>query len=150
MPSGNYKHEPRSKEVKLKISLKLKGIKKSKATRDKMSLARKGKPFSGIPFDRSGIKHSSETKSKMSYDRTGEKNSAWKGGAVKYRALHMWVVKRLGKAKCCEICKLDKIPEGKKRYFQWANISKIYKRDLLDWKQLCIPCHKKYDSTNQR
>lgn len=37
------------------------------------------------------------------------------------------------------------IPEGKKRYFQWANISGEYLRIVSDWKQLCVKCHKKFD-----
>lgn len=27
----------------------------------------------------------------------------------------------------------------------WANISRLYKRDLDDWMRLCAKCHKAYD-----
>ena len=77
--------------------------------------------------------------------RLGVLNPAWKGKNVKYRALHMWVVNRLGKADHCEECNLDKIPEGRKRFFDWANISHKYLRDLTDWKQLCKKCHRLFD-----
>lgn len=78
-------------------------------------------------------------------DKQEEKSLNWKGEDVGYRALHAWVEKKMGKAKRCEECGLTQIPSTKKRYFQWANISREYKRDLVDWKQLCIKCHKAYD-----
>ena len=34
--------------------------------------------------------------------------------------------------------------------FEWANISGEYKRDLNDWMNLCVSCHKKYDYTGQK
>jgi hypothetical protein len=43
------------------------------------------------------------------------------------------------------MCGLDKIPDGKKRYFDWANISGEYLRDFSDWQQLCKLCHKAFD-----
>lgn len=113
-----------------------------------------------------GKKHSKETKEKISKNHKNslkikkhiehlavlnhqsppnEKHYCWKGNKVGYRALHDWVNRRLGKATFCVKCKLDKIPEGKKRFFQWANISHNYKRELTDWFQLCIPCHITYD-----
>ena len=33
----------------------------------------------------------------------------------------------------------------KKRY-HWANISGEYKRDLTDYKRLCVSCHRYFDS----
>lgn len=105
------------------------GMKFSKETRQKMSLASKGKP------------KSEEHKENMS----GKNNHNWKGYKVKYRTLHGWVQRNLGKANHCEHCGATKVPEGKKRWFQWANKSHKYLRDLTDWIQLCISCHKKYD-----
>lgn len=75
----------------------------------------------------------------------GKKHSAWKGDKVGYFGLHARVVKKFGKANHCEECGLDKMPKGYKIYFQWANISHTYKRDLSDFKQMCIPCHIKFD-----
>ena len=94
--------------------------------------------------------HTLETKEKMSKIHRGaqhsdEKNPNWKGDKVKYRGLHRWINRKLGKAKKCEFCGLKKLPEGKKRYFEWANINGRYKRDIADWITLCVSCHRKYD-----
>ncbi len=32
-----------------------------------------------------------------------------------------------------------------KKMIHWANISHKYKRDLDDWIEMCVPCHKAYD-----
>lgn len=61
----------------------------------------------------------------------------WSGGKytgdkVSYGAIHKWVRRNLGSAKHCEHCGLDKLPKGKKRFFDWANISRKYKYDLSD------------------
>jgi len=72
---------------------------------------------------------------------SGENNFNWKGNKVGYRALHNWIENHLGKPLNCSNCGLNKIPKGKKRYFQWANISHKYKRDLNDWIRLCVKCH---------
>lgn len=70
-----------------------------------------------------------------------EKNPKWTGDKVTYRALHQWVYYWLGKADCCEACGTSEIPNGYKRYFDWANLSRKYKRDLGDWIKLCKECH---------
>ncbi len=62
---------------------------------------------------------------------------------VKYSGIHMWVRRYLRAIKC-EEC-------GKKRVMlHRANISGKYKRDLRDWKILCVPCHYKFDSKNKK
>lgn len=64
----------------------------------------------------------------------GEKSPEWKGDSVGYRGLHMWINKVLGKPTFCENgCE-------SKRYV-WANVSGEYKRDILDWHQLCAKCN---------
>lgn len=72
---------------------------------------------------------------------SGTNNINWKGNNVKYRALHAWVTRKLGRPKICEVCEIT----DKKRY-EWANISGEYKRELSDFMRLCVPCHKAYDS----
>lgn len=72
---------------------------------------------------------------------TEERSSAWKGERVSYYGLHMWVRKNLGSAKMCEDCG----KQGSGHSMHWANISKQYKRDLSDWKQLCPKCHAIFD-----
>lgn len=86
-----------------------------------------------------------EARRKKGESQTGEKHFAWKGDKVSYRCLHSWVQRELGRAKRCVFCGLSKIPKGMKRYFQWANKSGFYRRDLNDWIELCIPCHKEFD-----
>lgn len=66
----------------------------------------------------------------------GDKNNLWKGDNAKYTAKHMWIYYHYGKANKCENCGI----EGLK--YEWHNINKEYKRDINDWKMLCIPCHK--------
>lgn len=70
---------------------------------------------------------------------TGKNHRGWKGDSVSYFVLHKWVRRHLGGAKTCSKCQSEK-------NVQWANKSHEYKRDLSDWLQLCVPCHKKYDS----
>lgn len=85
----------------------------------------------------------------------GSSHPNWKGDAVGYGGLHRWVTKNLGRPQFCEECKKTSVPKntkeyGKIRYFQWANISGKYKRELSDWKRLCIPCHGKFDGKSNR
>lgn len=67
-------------------------------------------------------------------------NGMWKGNNVGYYALHSWIKRRLGNVKNCAHCGTT---EAKK--FEWANISKKYKRNLSDWIRLCTSCHRRYD-----
>lgn len=81
-----------------------------------------------------------------------ENNPGWKGDGVGYIALHSWVRRYKGKPIKCEnedciyprADKNGRVLVAPKRY-DWANISHEYKRDLNDWKQLCVSCHKRYD-----
>lgn len=132
------KLEPLTEEHKAKISKAVRGEKHpffgkklSKEHRRNMSLAKLGKPGNSL--------------GKKRPDYTGDKHPLWKGDEVGYRNLHRWVERNRGKACQCEDCGLNEVPQGLTRYFQWANISKEYKRILSDWKQLCIKCHKAFD-----
>lgn len=55
-----------------------------------------------------------------------------------YSAIHYWVYHRKGKALKCEDCGF----EGR---CNWANISGEYRRDVDDFKSLCVPCHQEFD-----
>lgn len=102
----------------------------------KVSLTNKGKHFSpktefhkgNIPFNL-GKPH-----------MTNEKHPNWKGDIVGTSALHAWVARKLGKPQKCELCGTTE-----KRYYDWANKSHRYERNLSDWMRLCRPCHRKYD-----
>lgn len=63
----------------------------------------------------------------------------FKGEAASYISIHGWVARHRGKASKCEHCGTE---TGK---IQWANKSHEYKRELTDWIQLCIICHRKHD-----
>ena len=84
----------------------------------------------------------------------GSKN-AWKE-KVGYSGIHKWIVKERKTPSYCEHCKISKAPKlpkdriRKRSYFQWANISGEYKRDVTDWVRLCWSCHCKYDKAIER
>lgn len=74
---------------------------------------------------------------------TGSNHWKWAGDSVSYRALHKWVISKLGQPTECEYCKTTNLIGHD---IHWANISKEYKRDTKDWIRLCARCHKKFDS----
>ena len=59
-----------------------------------------------------------------------------------YHQAHWWVSKMYGKPCKCENCGLK---DTNSRRFHWANISNQYKKDITDWRRLCVSCHKKFD-----
>ena len=69
----------------------------------------------------------------------------WRGDEVGYYGIHSWVQKELGSPSECADCG-DTSP----RRYEWANISREYKRDINDWKRLCRPCHHKFDSISEK
>lgn len=72
---------------------------------------------------------------------SGDNHFAWKGEDVKYRGLHSWIERTLGKPNKCSAC--GKIGYG--RQMHWANKGHVYKRNLTDWVRLCVKCHKAFD-----
>jgi len=75
----------------------------------------------------------------------GKNSYIWKGEKASYVAIHRWVKKWFGKPDHCEHCgAIDK------RKYNWANISGKYHRVRDDWKQLCIPCHRKFDHHGEK
>lgn len=62
---------------------------------------------------------------------------------IGYRAIHLWVERKLGKPKLCSECSFT---SDNGRQFHWANLSGEYKRNLSDWKRLCVSCHRKMDA----
>lgn len=65
----------------------------------------------------------------------------FKGTNSEYTMLHSWVRKQLGTPQHCVKC-LSKSP---RRWYDWANISGEYHKDLTDWIRVCRPCHKIMD-----
>lgn len=91
-------------------------------------------------------RHSEEAKQLVSdslVGKHGKEARRWKGAEASYVAKHMWLYKHYGKASSCEnkVCAF----KNPKRY-EWANISKTYKRDRSDYIQLCPSCHRKFDN----
>lgn len=74
----------------------------------------------------------------------GENNHEWKGEDVGYQALHDWIRKIKGTPKKCDFCR-----STIEKKYEWANISKKYKRDVNDWKRLCSRCHAIYDKKSE-
>ena len=77
----------------------------------------------------------------------------WKGDKITYSTLHKWLYKVLGNAQICQnkYCVYPrKSFDGpimiKPKGYEWANISGKYKRDISDWMQLCISCHRIHDN----
>ena len=72
-----------------------------------------------------------------------EKSNNWRGDNVGYGGVHQWLYRNYGKASECIDCR-------SKEDIEWANISGKYLRDIIDWKQLCLPCHRKFDNWSQK
>jgi hypothetical protein len=137
------KQSPEHIRKRIEAIRKSGGFVKTPATREKIRQAIIGK------------KTSEETKQKQSRAAKalgiqppvlfGEKHPQWKGDGVSYRNLHSWVERKLGKPQRCTSC--GKTSEKK---YDWANISRKYKRDTSDWVRLCRKCHKAYDSHKEQ
>ena len=123
MPKGFLKNGTK------RIPPSRKGIRLTDNQKRKISIANKGKV------------RTPEQRLKYSVCKRGEKSPSWKGNQVKYSALHSWVRKILGTPRYCSNCQ----SKVEKKY-EWANISKAYKRELSDWIRLCTKCHIGYDS----
>lgn len=68
----------------------------------------------------------------------GENHYKWQKNP-NYKAIHLWLSKHYQKTGKCSFCK-------KRRYTQWAKRQgKVYKRNIDNFIELCIPCHKRYD-----
>lgn len=80
----------------------------------------------------------------MSYQK-GKLHPKWKGKDASYSAVHHWIKRELGSPLHCSQCNKT---EGTTRNFHWANISGKYKRELTDWKRLCVSCHVYFDNRN--
>lgn len=75
----------------------------------------------------------------------GNKNPSWVGDKVSYSGIHTWARRHFGQPNVCDFCGTKK----SKRY-EWANISKTYKRERNDWFRLCSKCHRRYDDNAKK
>lgn len=83
-----------------------------------------------------------KTKRNNGFDgiKRGVESPLYKKSKISYSGVHVWLIRNYGKAIRCEDCGVI----GAKKY-EWANISKEYRRDISDYKQLCTSCHHKFD-----
>jgi len=128
-----------SEETKRKMSLSQIGKKRkpmSEQGKKNISNAHKGL----IPWNKGLTAKTDDRVKKYTEKNTGENNVNWKGENVSYRELHKWLNKKFGKPRQCQHCN-----STSEKIYDWANISKEYKRDLDDWIRLCRSCHIKYD-----
>lgn len=72
-----------------------------------------------------------------------EGSPSWKEGKLTYSGIHAWVRRKKGAPKKCELC-----GDTEKGYYEWANKSGNYLRDLEDWIRMCKKCHNDYDGVN--
>lgn len=72
---------------------------------------------------------------------TGTNHYMWKKEGLSYKHLHKYIRKTLGKPTICSSCKKS-FPI---RYIHWANKSGNYLKNLSDWINLCVKCHRRYD-----
>lgn len=103
-------------------------------TRRKANMSKRGQ------YDRSKANPNSGMFKNGHPGMPSEENPNWKGDAVGYTALHMWLYGKLGQPQLCEVC-----GSTNKKKYEWANISGLYKREVSDWKRLCTSCHRNFD-----
>ncbi len=70
---------------------------------------------------------------------TGKHNPMWKD-KPNYDTVHVWINRHYGKA---DHCSFDS--SHKSKGYEWANISGSNSRDINDYAQLCLKCHRHYD-----
>lgn len=76
--------------------------------------------------------------------KSGDACWNWTGDDVGYFGLHAWVRRHLIKTGICSHCGVA--PVRKQRSpTHWANISGEYRRDLTDYAELCVSCHRLFD-----
>lgn len=125
-----------SKYTSEKMRLKKKGIPLSKKHKENISKVAKEKGFGKWMI---GKKLSEETKIKLRAENSGR----WKGDDAKIGSIHIWIIRKYGQPKFCEICK-----STNKNIYDWSNKDHKYSRNIIDWQRVCRKCHHKYDIEN--
>lgn len=97
-----------------------------------------------------------ETRAKLSANRLGAKHPLygkrgdqmgnWKGDKAGYDAIHRWLRNNKERTGECEFCAKTPPPAKDGRAStHFANISGEYRRDIDDYLELCVSCHKTFD-----
>lgn len=131
-----WKHSPETIEKMRKAGLRRLHTKES---RKKISESRKGKPLS--------INHRTAIANGVTRFYKEQVCGPSMRNTSIYINIHCWIRNKKGRPDHCDICGLQEKPKGvrAKNYFQWSNKSNTYRRELDDWWQLCIRCHRLYD-----
>lgn len=88
-----------------------------------------------------GKRHTAETRARMAaMKQRGEDHPAWKGDNIAYSTIHRWIARVAVKTGACSVC-------GARRITQWANLSREYRRDVSDFAEMCVPCHRRHDAS---
>lgn len=82
--------------------------------------------------------------------KTQQQPKNYKGESASYSAHHHWIKYHKGRAEKCQNCGLNEIPPEQTRYFEWANVSGLYLRNVDDWVELCVRCHRLIDDTGRK
>lgn len=75
-------------------------------------------------------------------DNRGVKNGMWAGNEAKYSTVHNWISSKYGKPKKCQNCNGK---NAKSNYYDWANITGVYDRNIKNYIRLCRSCHISHD-----
>lgn len=141
---------PKFMEHLMTMNASRKGTKLTEEHKRKIGKGGKGRVLSPETRAKIGAKHkgkivSQETRLKQSrakmghnYNNVGPNHHSWKGDKVKYRQLHAWVARYKLRSGICSECSAV----GKTHF---ANISGKYRRDLEDFMEMCVSCHRRYD-----
>jgi hypothetical protein len=134
--SAALKGRPKSPEWKRKISTALQGHQVSAETARKIADSKRGRPLSP--------EHRQRISDALRGQFVGPAHPGWKGEKVSYSGLHAWVATHKTKTGVCEDCG-QYVGTNGPRGTQWANISGDYRRDLDDFRELCVLCHRRFD-----
>jgi hypothetical protein len=66
-----------------------------------------------------------------------------------YRAIHYWLCRNHPKTGVCEECGRE-VGTTKGQGTEYANISGEYRRDRVDYRELCVPCHRIWDAERRK
>lgn len=80
----------------------------------------------------------------------GAAHPNWAGDSVSYIALHAWVVRHKPRTGTCDACGATPVPKKRRVATEFANISGEYRRDVADYRELCVSCHRKADMTDEK
>lgn len=135
----------------------LKGVPKTLEHRRALSLAKLGRPIPHLHNPTVRNKISKKLTGKIKEFQRDSKHPLWKGNKASYFAFHAWLERRYGPAKQCDNPNcvyprmVNKRLVKKPKEFEWSLIhGKTYDHDRTSYWQLCVSCHRKYDSNSNR